>query len=118
MGIDVYLRWDGQTEKERQAQYTGFSIASGHVGYLRESYSATPFATYVLFPENNRKFNPFVVPNALLIKRLPEALKFTKERYKGDKKAIAWATKSIKDFVALHGKLEKQGKNPKIAISG
>jgi hypothetical protein len=118
MGIDVYLKWDGQTEKEKQAQFTGFNIASGHVGYLREAYSSSPFATYFLFPENNRKFKPFVVPNAMLVERLPAALKAIKERYADDKKAMTWATKSFKDFVALHGKLEKAGKHPKIAISG
>jgi len=37
MGVDVYLTWDGQTEEEREAQFTGFSIAHGHVGYLRAS---------------------------------------------------------------------------------
>lgn len=51
MGIDVYARWDGQTEAERQAQYTGFSIVSGDVGYLREAYHGEPYATRALFPE-------------------------------------------------------------------
>lgn len=118
MGIDVYLKWDGQTQKEHDAQFTGFSIASGHVGYLREAYSSSPFATHVMFPEDNQKFEPFAVPNKLLVERLPAALKAIRERYADDKKAMTWATKSFKDFVALHGKLEKAGKHPKIAISG
>lgn len=51
MGIDVYAKWDGQTDAERDAQITGFSIVSGHVGYLREAYHGPPYATKVLFPE-------------------------------------------------------------------
>lgn len=38
MGVDVYLKWEGQTEIERKAQVTGFSTVSGHKGYLRSSY--------------------------------------------------------------------------------
>jgi hypothetical protein len=51
MGIDAYAKWDGQTAAERDAQITGYSIVSGHVGYLREAYHGEPYATKVLFPE-------------------------------------------------------------------
>jgi hypothetical protein len=51
MGIDVYVRWRGQTHEEGKAQVTGFSIVSGHVGYLREAYHGEPYATKVMFPE-------------------------------------------------------------------
>lgn len=37
MGTDIYLSWDGQTEAEKKAQYTGYSIEAGKVGYLRAS---------------------------------------------------------------------------------
>ena len=37
MGSDVYLHWDGKTEHEQKAQYTGYSITAGKVGYLRAS---------------------------------------------------------------------------------
>jgi hypothetical protein len=37
MGTDVYLEWTGKTEEEKQAQFTGWSIEAGHVGYLRAS---------------------------------------------------------------------------------
>ena len=37
MGTDIYLSWDGQTKAEKKAQYTGYSINSGKVGYLRAS---------------------------------------------------------------------------------
>ena len=45
MGIDIYARWNGQSSAEQQAQYTGFSIEHGHVGYLREAYHGAPYAT-------------------------------------------------------------------------
>lgn len=51
MGIDIYLRWKGQTEAEKQAQYTGFSTIAGRTGYLREAYHGGPYATRVLVPE-------------------------------------------------------------------
>lgn len=37
MGLDIYVRWDGITEKERQAQITGFDDAP-EAGYLRASW--------------------------------------------------------------------------------
>lgn len=51
MGIDVYLQWKGQTEKEKQAQFTGFSIDAGNTGYLREAYHGGPYATHILVRE-------------------------------------------------------------------
>ena len=37
MGTDVYLKWDKQTKEDKEAQYTGFDIDAGKVGYLRAS---------------------------------------------------------------------------------
>jgi hypothetical protein len=51
MGIDIYMRWDGITEQEKQSQLTGFSVTSGHLGYLREAYHGGPYATKKLVPE-------------------------------------------------------------------
>lgn len=51
MGIDVYLKWEGQDEEEKQAQYTGFSTTHGHAGYLREAYHGGPYATHILVRE-------------------------------------------------------------------
>lgn len=51
MGVDVYLSWDGMTKAEKDAQVTGWSVVSGHVGYLRESYDGEPYAIPVLVPE-------------------------------------------------------------------
>ena len=51
MGIDIYMTWDGMTEDEKHAQYTGFSTTSGNMGYLREAYHGGPYATETLVPE-------------------------------------------------------------------
>lgn len=73
MGIDVYLTWNGQTKAEKQAQYAGFSIVSGHVGYLREAYHGGPYATLVLISEDLDKQpeEGFAIPAAELKRRLP-----------------------------------------------
>jgi len=41
MGTDIYLRWDKQSQADKKKQYTGFSINSGDVGYLRASIGMT-----------------------------------------------------------------------------
>lgn len=75
MGIDVYLRWDNQTEEEKQKQYTGFSTNSGHTGYLREAYHGNPYATRVLMPEGfSADGDGVAIPNATLRERLPRTL--------------------------------------------
>lgn len=51
MGIDVYLKWDGMTEKDTQTQITGWSTVAGGVGYLREAYHGGPYATKLLVRE-------------------------------------------------------------------
>lgn len=45
MGLDIYLRWEGQTEDEKQAQYTGFTT-TGEAGYLRSSYNDGGFNSW------------------------------------------------------------------------
>lgn len=52
MGIDIYMHWDNQTEKEKENQITGFSTTVGNVGYLREAYHGGPYATKILLPES------------------------------------------------------------------
>jgi hypothetical protein len=51
MGIDIYLKWDGMTEEDRQQQHTGFDTTVGRVGYLREAYHGGPYATKILCRE-------------------------------------------------------------------
>ncbi len=40
MGHDIYLRWEGMTEKDKSNQITGFDVTCGHLGYLRASYGS------------------------------------------------------------------------------
>lgn len=123
MGIDVYLRWDGQTQEEKQAQYTGFSTWHGHVGYLRESYHGGPYATKVLIPEGwvDEKAESVVVESSVLESRLPDVLDASRKRsldiYQEKLDNDDPVLRSFIDFVALHKRLESEGKNPKIIIS-
>lgn len=52
MGIDIYMKWKGQTKKEQKEQITGFSIEAGNVGYLRASYGMATECEllYLIFP--------------------------------------------------------------------
>lgn len=76
MGIDVYLKWDRQTESERKAQFTGFSVEAGNVGYLHEAYHGGPYATAVLISErwDDQPDDGFAIPAATLRERLPAAV--------------------------------------------
>jgi hypothetical protein len=124
MGRDIYLRWDGMTEADKQAQYTGYSVEHGHVGYLREASHGNPYATDVLFtgdwgeiPEDG-----LVIENATLKERLPETIKTAIRReveiYHGVKIDMnSPVVKSFADFVQLHGEKEKAGLNPRIEFS-
>lgn len=72
MGIDIYLNWDGQTPAEKKAQYTGFSVTSGNLGYLREAYHGGPYATRYLVSEAfAAEGNETAIPAATLRQRLP-----------------------------------------------
>lgn len=137
MGIDVYLRWDGMTEEDEKKQYTGFSTQHGHVGYLREAYHGSPYATRVLVPEGfvGNGFSDVktsgpdlrdddgnvTIPSVTLRERLPNAIKTCIARQKkvyGDvvteKDPVV---QSFVKFVELHEQLEKDGKHPRICVS-
>ena len=75
MGIDIYAKWAGQSEQEKEAQITGFSTVHGHVGYLREAYHGEPYATRVLVPEAfDAPECEAAISAATLRERLPETL--------------------------------------------
>lgn len=81
MGIDVYLRWAGQTQQERDAQFTGFRVVHGHVGYLREAYHGEPYATRYLVKEAfESPRNTANIPARVLRERLPRTLELAKMR--------------------------------------
>jgi hypothetical protein len=54
IGTDIYLSFDKQTKKEKDAQITGFDINAGKFGYLRASIGMTKENNVLrlLFPEN------------------------------------------------------------------
>jgi hypothetical protein len=107
MGIDIYAKWKGQTKKQKEAQYTGFSIQAGNVGYLREAYHGEPYATKFLLSEAFESKNGEAQISAeVLESRLLKTLELVKERqqkvYKDeDELQIFLTQKSFYDFVQL-----------------
>lgn len=123
MGIDVYMLWNGQTEEERKAQYTGFSIAHGHVGYLREAYHGAPYATEVLVPEgwedesdDEEGTGGIAIPAATLRERLPKVLATAAERsrvvYNETLPEDHPVLESFRAFVALAEQKERETGEP------
>lgn len=121
MGIDIHLRWQEMTEEERGAQQTGFSVAHGHVGYLREAYHGEPYATRVLVPEAFESAEPVHIPASVLRARLPAALSTARERalrvYGERLSADAPELRSFVDFVELAERLEAEGREPTVVAS-
>jgi hypothetical protein len=75
MGIDIYARWRGQSEAERNAQITGFSVEHGFVGYLREAYHGRPYVTMYLFAEAfDSDVCEAAIPARVMRGRLPAAV--------------------------------------------
>ncbi len=109
MGIDVYMRWHGQSDDEVSAQYPGFSIAHGHVGYLRESYHG-PSATRVLVPEAFERETP--IPASVLRKRLADARDACRQQYRDAPQLADLAERSLIDFVALAERKEAETGRP------
>ena len=122
MGIDIYMNWKDQTEDEKQSQFSGFSIEHGHVGYLREAYHGTPYATQYLVKEAfDSDEGEAYIPSTLLRERLPETLKLhirrSKDIYGEDVKETDPSAKAFTDFVELAEKLTMEGKPPSIIAS-
>lgn len=121
MGIDIYARWDGQTDEEREAQYCGFSIVSGHVGYLREAYHGEPYATRYLVAEafsrpDDEEEDGVPIAAALLQERLPHTLALARQRhkviYQEEDETIVPYLKSYEDFVELCARKEANTGKP------
>lgn len=123
MGIDIYARWQGQTTEEEQAQYTGFSVVHGHVGYLREAYHGLPYATYYLVREAfDGPGCQAQIPAALLCKRLARTLKLVwkRERRVYDEKDVYEIIRVMQSFVAfveLCARKEKETGKPVTIIA-
>lgn len=119
MGIDIYAQWRGQTDAERRAQITGFSIAHGHVGYLREAYHGKPYATMVLVPEAFRAGDRAPkIPAATMRARLPDVFQTAIERERkvyanaSDSDETLTVLKSFRDFVELCERKERETGEP------
>jgi hypothetical protein len=123
MGIDIYMEWEGQTEAEKKAQITGFSVTAGRVGYLREAYHGDPYATRALVPEAFFSHDgKAAIPARTMRDRLDTARAAVEVRertiYKQtDAKAIAKVAKSFSDFVRLAERMEKKTGKPVVVVA-
>ena len=118
MGIDIYAHWQGQTEAEQEAQWTGFSVEHGHMGYLREAYHGEPYATPSLVREAfDHPDRAVQIPAAVLRERLPHTLALAAVReqvvyHEYDLKAIRVVQQSFEDFVELCERNEQETGQP------
>lgn len=123
MGIDIYAEWTGQTEEEKEAQVTGFSVVHGHVGYLREAYHGEPYATRFLVREAFESSDGrAAIPAAVLRERLPETLTIVAERERSvygttDEAEITGVQESFAEFVKLCGRKERETGEPMTIIA-
>ena len=122
MGIDVYLKWKGMTEDDRDAQITGFSTTHGHVGYLREAYHGEPYATRHLLPEAfESEDGSAKIAASVLRERLPHTLELAEKRertiYKGSDEDVQACCKSFSDFVELCERKEAETGEPMTIVA-
>jgi hypothetical protein len=122
MGIDIYTRWKGQSAEETEAQFTGFSTTSGHVGYLREAYHGEPYATKYLLREAFEHPDRCRIPASVLRQRLPQTLALVEERERTvygetDAKTIAEVKQSFINFVELCEAKERETGAPVLVIA-
>lgn len=119
MGIDIYARWQGQSEAEETAQHeSAFSATAGGAGYLREAYHGAPYATKHLCREAFESgTGRAAIPASVLRQRLPETLRLAEERERvvygeTDTRDIEPVLQSFRDFVALCEAKEKDTGQP------
>ena len=122
MGIDIYMRCDGMTEADRDKQRTPFDATVGDVGYLREAYHGSPYATKYLVEEAFEDGAGDVhIPAKELRKRLPLTkdivIQRAKEVYKEELTEDDAVVKAFEDFVKLGEALEEEGKKPTVYAS-
>ena len=122
MGIDIYMRWDGMTEGDRDKQITGFDATVGDVGYLREAYHGGPYATQYLVEEAFENGAGDVhIPAKKLRERLPLTkdivIQRAKEVYEEELTEDDEVVKAFEDFVKLGEALEEDGRKPTVYAS-
>jgi hypothetical protein len=114
MGIDVYMHWTGQTDEERESQFTGF-VTAGETGYLREAYGAPDCATRILVPEGFNEDGPEEgepIPAATLVDRLEAAAYAAHRRYPDDPERERQHVESLTAFVELAKRKERETGEP------
>lgn len=121
MGIDIYMEWKNQTEEEKKAQITGYSITAGNVGYLREAYHGEPYPTHFLVSEAFEK-GKTQIPAKTLFLRLNHTLELAREReekvyFETKETKIQEILKSYKDFVKLALNKESETGEPVTIIA-
>lgn len=116
MGIDIYVRWKGQTKSERERLMAlWLTTGAGKAGYLREAYHGEPYATRFLCPEAFEEGGARIEA-ATLQERLPHTLALVEERsrklYDDSESEIEETKQSFRDFVALCEEKEKETGEP------
>ena len=123
MGIDIYVEWDKRTEEDKEKQYTGFSIESGDVGYLREAYHGSPYATKYFVQEafEDEEYDGVEISSDTLLQRVPLAVDIHIQRHKEIyKESVSKEDKSARafgEFAKFVQELEKKGMKPRIRAS-
>ena len=122
MGIDVYLRWELMTDEELDAQHEGYNPCIGHMGYLREAYHGSPYATRLRVPEAFEAHGePVHIPAALLRQRLPQTMRAAFHReiavYGHQANEDSPVVQSFVNFVTLAEELEARGFEPFVVAS-
>jgi hypothetical protein len=124
MGIDIYARWEGQTEEEKAAQQTGFTDFAGRYGHLREGHLALPsvirYLVHEAFAEEQHGTmieSGVSIPATTLRRRLPQSLHLMEQQLgdfyvNGTQEAVQPYFNDIIAFVALCERMEKKTGQP------
>jgi hypothetical protein len=114
MGIDIYAKWRGQSQEERDTQsFAWLSNRDGKIGYLGEAYHGEPYATDYFCPE---AFEPGGgrIPAEILRERLPHTLELAEEGqrklYKATDAEVEEVKESYRKFVELCERKERPRK--------
>jgi hypothetical protein len=122
MGIDIYAKWNNQTDSDREAQAADWlTTDGGRIGYLREAYHGEPYATRHLFAEVfESDVGQAYIAAETLHERLERTLELVEERertlYKASAGDIERVKQSYRDFVALCERKERETGEPVLII--
>jgi hypothetical protein len=123
IGVDVYLKWDGMTDKDKSNQCTGFDVTCGRFGYLRANYggSSRLKAIELLFDSVKDWDTDWPVDIRILkqnLEKLEKGLfKDNRDDFYRSEKDKDEEIQSYSDFTKLAEQLNSEGKNPKVHFS-